>query len=398
MVFFVLFFFFTLTFLLFKKDILNPAFIFVGVWGTGVFLATLFLSETTDTLFLCTFFIIISILLILPYFIARFNINYIRKFRSYKIFTSNCDLTLLHSFAYAGIGILLLFIYLNIIPLMRSYDSLRHYFYLVRRSALDGQPFLSQPWIVAQSIPFLMICSTFLLIEFLKNTQKKSNMILWLLSFVIFSIASIATNGTRSVFVFNLLSIVFIILSMSKINLKRIFYSAIVFIFIFSTSTYYLRLPEAILEKKRLLLPLLSHLFIYSFGGIVSFGVVANDLEPIFNALGGIGSLPFIDIGKGLSTNVFSAFVVFAHYLHTNIIRFLIVMLLPFVLQILHYFKYNSAFTAILWSYFCSALTLTVFHDYFFAIWPYWGRALILYFILYRLKPIRKIRRLFSRH
>lgn len=264
-----------------------------------------------------------------------------------------------------------------------SFGNVSNYFYYKRVEALSSKE--GGGFLYGQFIAFSFVY-TIIHLSYCFNNKEKIPVILVLSALMFVFIA--ASEGGRSVSFIYLLVIFFLALVTKRVSLIGSVKFGLIIVFIFAVSSYYMRVSEADKLAGNALGSIFNHLIIYLFGGIKAYDVFLNREISVFHSqLNSIFEnteqfqMPFVLIGEGVSTNVYSAFAIYEYYFG-DIFSVLFIFVLFFLAGSLFSVKSNPVLISGFKAFFLSATFLMVFHDYFFALYPYVGRYFLLYLFL----------------
>jgi oligosaccharide repeat unit polymerase len=246
--------------------------------------------------------------------------------------------------------------------------------------------------------------------EIYKNNMKGFYTI-YLYVFILLTLGASIVEGARSGFV--LMFLEYMVLYIYMKGGKNIYKPVLLFLSLFFVLSIFTR-GVGVDNLFETLYNFFEHFVMYAFGSIISFeafledrnisvfsGIMINFTNKINNILDILAlnihknhpelqQTEFVYIGDNINTNVYSFLSVRISYF--GFIGAGISMLVhAMIITIVYKLKENSIYMFVLYMLMIPTTILTLFHEYFFEMIPYYLRAVILVFILYHLKPYRYI-------
>lgn len=264
-----------------------------------------------------------------------------------------------------------------------NYGNISEYFFIKRVEALSGDG--DSSIFLGQFYPFCIVF-TLLYMSYCRSYAKKFPA--QLISSALLLLFLLGSEGGRSVSLLYLIIIFFLVFITNRLGAAYLFKPAMIVVAVFLASSYFMRTSEAEKEAGGVVESLVNQLIAYVFGSAKSYDIFLTDRISIFhiqlNSM--LSSQPpfqmdFVDIGNNVSTNVFSAFSVYEYYfgyVGSCIFVFCLFLLLGTIYSIKSRPALMNGIKAIL----LACVFLMVFHDYFFAIYPYFVRYIIIYILL----------------
>jgi len=378
------------------RDFLHPAFVILIIWSVGVLAIDISASFYPMTLgggLLAFVFIAISSVGALTTKIFKINGN---RFEICLKHTQ-CDEHLLSLLVYiSAVGCVVMLI--SFVQEIQNYDDIAAYFYFSRVAELKGEPLVVVSWLYAQFPPLGFVTSLFVFVERFKQKKITINVVFTVLLVALTSI-SLSISGTRSVLIIYLLLLLVIYLGGRNIPFWKTIVVGFIFITVFALSSYFMRASEADKASMSLFEILAKNISIYIFGGIKGFDVFQAQHQIIYHEVfstlfdsGEASVMSFFNLGFSIESNVYSFFAVYVHYFGW-FIGAILVYFIFFAVGLIYEIRFLNVFCFLLSKFALTATVLTVFHDYFFSLFPYIFRTLIIYLILYKIRPIRLLLR-----
>ena len=191
------------------------------------------------------------------------------------------------------------------------------------------------------------------------------------------------------------------------------FYISIIFLFLLILLTSFTR---GLILDMQILINFFMHIIMYMFGSIISFdSFINNNMEVVSSIVGKLEryynfisyhlhfikplefsstkEIEFTQISNDLRTNVYSFLSVRIHYFGFAG-SYLTIFIQSFMVTILYYLRKNKLFL-FLYIFMIPSIILSVFHDYFIAMIPYYFRLIFLLIILFYLKPLKFFKKTF---
>ena len=191
------------------------------------------------------------------------------------------------------------------------------------------------------------------------------------------------------------------------------FYISIIFLFLLILLTSFTR---GLILDMQILINFFMHIIMYIFGSIISFdSFINNNMEVVSSIVGKLEryynfisyhlhfikplefsstkEIEFTQISNDLRTNVYSFLSVRIHYFGFAG-SYLTIFIQSFMVTILYYLRKNKLFL-FLYIFMIPSIILSVFHDYFIAMIPYYFRLIFLLIILFYLKPSKFFKKTF---
>lgn len=272
---------------------------------------------------------------------------------------------------------------LNLAYEIFNYGNITEYFFIKRVAALSGDG--DSSLFLGQFYPFC-IAFTLLHISYCRSYAKKIPIPLIFSALLLLFLLS--SEGGRSVALLYLIIIFFLIVITNRLGVKYLVKYAMIVLAIFFISSFLMRTTEAQREEGDVVAALVNQLIAYAFGSTKSYDIFLSDHVSIFHsqlnfllARQSPFQMDFVDIGNNVSTNVFGAFAVYEYYFGyfgSCIFVFILFLLLGAIFSIKNMYALMNGIKAIL----LACVFLMIFHDYFFAIYPYIGRYIIIYVLL----------------
>jgi oligosaccharide repeat unit polymerase len=268
-----------------------------------------------------------------------------------------------------------------------SYASLAHYYYYSRVAELDGAPLVDVGWFMAQMPPLAFVISLFALIDRLSGRDRKQNGFVLCLLLVLTAVA-LSITGTRSVLIIFVLMLFFSLIGLHRLSFGRNVVVVIVLLSLYMVSVFFMRASDSEKETSTIVDIFLKHTLLYVFGGVKGFdafltnglSVYHQQFAALFGSPAAV-SMDFVEIGPGLEGNVYSAFAVYVYYMgYAGAL--MLVSLIFSVVGFIYEYRYKNALVFLSWCFTVTATALTVFHDYFFSLFPYIGRVFLIYLVL----------------
>ena len=351
-----------------QKNALSPARLMVIVWAICLLAYPISFGESP------TFRVVAWVVAMVSIFSGSASIDpFGLKFRPYRGFSVRvirnvCFLLLPIQIYYLSLCLTLVF----------SNGGLANYLVSVRLAALSGEPLVENYTFYLQINMTIALLSLFGLARILlirEEPHYKTNFYFCYISTILASLI----DGSRSFFIVCLFSIVALNLSVGKLSIRRLV-SIIIFMLVFFTVTFALFRQEA---RGSSTVELIRYTLLYLCGTIGSLDPVLRDEIPIFwttleslsNKLNAIG-LPFpsyelselkadyVDLPYGFSSNVFSAFGLYYHYMGI-LGSFVFVAVTGWISGIVYRNRFNSALLLTVFSLIWPAIVLSPFHDFF---------------------------------
>lgn len=386
------------------KDIFHPAFMLMFFWTLGfVSLSILpgfyFPSLETQVIIFSYLFIFTLVSLTIS-FMMRTNI-----LDKYLVHIPIERKTLFFVSFVLSIGLILYLV--RYIEVIRSFDSLAEYFYRIRYAAIHAnEPLITTGALLTQVKTFSSIFSLVLMYEVYRNNLSKYYK-LYLMVFISLTLGANIIEGARNEFVLLLLAYVALYVYLN--GSKSIFKSVFIFLFLFFVLSIFTRGvgSDSLLEA---LIKFFEHIVMYAFGSIISFGTFLEDgniqifssiMIKIVNKLNTILDIFALNIKLHHPELQQTDFAYISDDMRTNVYSFLSVRISYFgflgaalsiavhaaIITVVYKFKNTSIYMFILYLLMIPTTILTLFHEYFFAMIPYYIRAIVLVFVLYYLKP-----------
>jgi oligosaccharide repeat unit polymerase len=279
---------------------------------------------------------------------------------------------------------------------IRSYESIALYYYYSRVAELNELPLVDVNWLLAQIPPLGFVTSLFVFVEGLSDKSYKPKVYLMVLLFV-FTGVSLSITGTRSVLIIFLLLLLFIFLGLRRLSATRYIVTTFIVFALYLLSAYFMRASEVEKETLGIVDIFKKYTLLYIFGGIKGFDAYLSENLNVYHqqfaAMFGLQIsevMDFVNLGPDLEGNVYSAFSVYLYYfgyLGALCLVFLVFTIVGFVYE----YRYQNVLLFLISCFATVATVLSVFHDYFFALFPYIGRVILIYLILYSAKSFRNI-------
>lgn len=299
----------------------------------------------------------------------------------------------------------LIFYVSRYINLILSYDTITEYLFRVRYASIHlGEPLLITSPLVTQIKTFSSILSVILIYEFYQNKYSKI-FTLFTISFIILVLLSNVIEGSRNEFVF--LSIAYLSVFALNNNIRNMVVALSIFLSLFFILSILTRGSNF---HDNLLFDYIKHLSVYSFGTLISFesflnqniAVSSSIIVKLNNYIHQIidiffispytlltqSSAEFTNISNNDRINVYSFLSVRIFYLgHFGAIVSIVVhsFLITFF-----YKKSHNIFFIYIYIFMIPSTLLSLFHEYFFAMLPYYLRFAFVIIFLYKLN-IRKL-------
>ena len=391
------------------KDIFHPAFMLIFFWTIGLVTLAIFPDfyfPSLETQWVIFYFLFLfTVISLITGFIIKFNASY-RNISHISV--EGKTLFFISHILMVGL-IVYLFRYIEIIA---SFNSLAEYFYNIRYAAIHtSDPLIATGAFLSQIKTFSMVLSLILMYEIYRNNLSRYYKLHLLLFIALTLLANIA-EGARNEAVYLLL--VYAALYVYMKGTQSIFKVIFIFLSLLLLLSMFTRgiNSDSFFET---LYSFMNHIAMYGFGSIVSFetfleddsiqiysGIMIKLTDKINNILDLFGlslvvhpdlqQTGFADIGKDMRTNVYSFLAVRISYF--GIIGASIsIAIHAIIITVVYKLKNKSIYMFLLYLLMIPTTILTLFHEYFFAMSPYYLRALILIFILYTLKPLQQFRK-----
>lgn len=389
-----------LVFFLCGRDLLHPSFMLALIWAIGIEVCNLsdlyypLQPQTTATM---VFFIILSSAAgVLPRLaLVRFSR---RQWLPEASYGERGERILKFLMGISIVGCM--WFVAKFLHEMLAYESIAHYFYYARVADMNGEPLVTLNYLEWQIPPLAFATSLCVLYEYAKpslDVKRRRSDWLWAVALFLSTGMSLCITGTRSVLIVYLLMLILTYMGQRRPSLKNIFIALFLFCMFYAATVYFMRATESDKESKSMWQIMEKHFVLYSTGGIKGFeGYLLGNVEvnhpPIAVLLGEepTGQMEMIDLGPELQGNVFSAYAVYLYYFGT--LAPMVTIIIFLLVGCLHEIR-NASMLTFLFSCFAStAAALTVFHDYFFTLFPYMGRVTLLYLFLYACSRIRFVR------
>jgi hypothetical protein len=366
------------------------------VWAMGTiflnFFPNFFEPSITSQLIIYSYILTFSITSIIFSYIIKGKIG----FKKYTFSVDEKMLKVLSISLFLG----LIFFISRYINLIMSYDTLVEYFFRVRYASIHlNEPLIETSSLVTQIKTFSMILSVILLYEHYHNkTSKCSNF--FLISFITLVLIANVIEGSRNEFVF--LSIIYLSIFVLHNRMRNV----LIMVSIFFISFFVLSLlTRGSSLEGNLLFNYIKHLATYSFGTMISFdsflsqnisvssSIVIKFNDFLLSISDLLYSLPnsdiitqspakFSKISSVDRINVYSFLSVRIHYLGF-FGAFLSVVLHSFLITYTYKKSHRPLFMFI-YLFMLPTTLLSLFHEYFFAMIPYYYRVILIVFLLYK--------------
>ncbi len=396
------------------RDVFHPAFIMLFFWTAGFFLMSIlpgfyFPSLETQVIIFIYLFIFLATSVITTYIFKIYSTKNI-TFKNKKL-----DSVFLNILIVLCSIALMYYIYQRVV-LMYEYSSLREYFFNIRFAALEGNPLIvtSSLMQMFKTTSVLISIVVFYLINISKYNKIKKT---YYVSFIVLVQIASLIEGSRNEFIMMAFSYILIygIFSGFKGILKFSFY----FILTFFIISMYTRGGKLLDENYFIALSyFFEHLFMYMFGSIISFETFLNEKFPLSSSIVSVsilkinnllelfglnkfeigiiqGQIPFTNISDELATNVYSFLAVRIYYFG-YIGAVIITFFHALIISIVYLFHKNNLVMFFIYVLMSVSTVLSLFHEYFYAYLPYYIRMVFFIFVLYYLKPIIIMKKVFN--
>ena len=394
----------------FVKDIFHPAFMLMFFWAFGLVALAMFPEfyfPSLETQWVIFYFLFLfTVVSLATGFIIKANASY-RNISHISV--EGKTLFFISHMLMVGL-IVYLYRYIEIIS---SFNSLAEYFFNIRYAAIHtSDPLIKTGAFLTQIKTFSIILSLILMYEVYRNNLSRYYK-LHLLLFITLTLLVCTAEGSRNEAVYLLLaySALYVYMRGTQSVFKVIFIF-LSLLFLLSMFTRGLLNSSGFFET---LYKFIQHIIMYGFGSIISFENFLQDdsikvyssimiklTDKVNNILDIFGLTPvehteqqqteFTDISKDKRTNVYSFLAVRISYFGF-IGASISIAIHAIIITMVYKLKNKSIYMFLLYLLMIPTTILTLFHEYFFAAIPYYTRALLLIFILYRLKPLQQLRK-----
>lgn len=295
------------------------------------------------------------------------------------------------------------------IEVMVSFNSLPEYFYNIRYAAIHtDEPLVRIGYWLTQIKTFSMILSLILMYEIFRNRLSK-NYRYYLFCFIALTLVANVIQGARNEAVYLLLaySALYIYINglQSVLKVSFVFVSVLLLLSIYTRGVQSDDLLGTFYQ-------FMYHIAQYAFGGVISFGAflksdsiqlsssivtkVINAINSILNVFGSepietheLKQAEFADIGKDMRSNIYTFLAVRISYFGIIGAGISIVMH-AVIITIVYKLKNTNIYFFILYILMIPTTILTLFHEYFFSMTPYYLRGVLLVFVLYTFNSLKK--------
>lgn len=391
----------------FSRNIFHPAFLMISIWSIGflsIYLIPSFYNPSLKSSIIIYSYLFVFIIVSILTQLSLGSIN-IKELKNNSIDSS--FLNFISIFLFLGL-ILYVSRYLSVIF---SFSSITEYFYRVRYASIyTDEPLVKTGWLLTQFKTYSIIITPIYLYNVL---VRKFNFVKlsFCVSFIFLTLFSNIIEGARNEFV--ILSLIYISVFMVIKGFKITFYISIIFLILLMFLTFFTR---GLNFDMNLFTNFFMHIIMYMFGSIISFdSFINNNIEVVSSIVGKIQryynylsynfhfiksidssstkEIEFTQISNDLRTNVYSFLSVRIHYFGFAG-AYLSIFIQSFIVTILYSLRKNNLFL-IFYIFMIPSIILSVFHDYFMAMIPYFYRLIFLLIILYYIKPTKYIKRFF---